>query len=180
MAHREQIQFCTKIRNKYPSMFKNKNVLDVGSLDINGNNRYLFENCNYVGIDVGQGKNVDIVCKAHEYNMPDNSYDLIVSTECLEHDMHYSQTLKNCARLLKKDGLFLMTCATTGRREHGTRRTSPQDAPLLSQHDEWQDYYKNLTEEDIRESINIDLIFSEYQFEVNSISCDLYFYGVKK
>ena len=30
--------------------------------------------------------------------------------------------------MLKKDGLFFFTCASTGRPEHGTRRTSPQDS----------------------------------------------------
>ena len=63
----------------------NKLVLDIGSLDINGNNQYLFEDCQYTGIDVGVGKNVDIVSKAHELKMPSGTYDTIISTECFEH-----------------------------------------------------------------------------------------------
>lgn len=54
MAHPEQVEFCTRIKNKFPDFFKNKNVLDVGSLDINGNNRYLFQNCSYTGVDVAR------------------------------------------------------------------------------------------------------------------------------
>lgn len=48
MAHQAQIDFCTKIKNKIPQFFSNLKVLDVGSLDINGNNRYLFDNCEYL------------------------------------------------------------------------------------------------------------------------------------
>lgn len=178
MAHQEQKDFCTKIKNLYPTFFVDKKVLDVGSLDINGNNRYLFENCSYCGIDIGEGNNVDVVCLAHEFSDPDLSYDMIISTECFEHDCFYDKTIKNIIRLLNNGGLFLFTCATTGRAEHGTISTSPQDAPLL--YGEWSNYYKNLTEQDIRNVINIDGIFSEYKFEVNEISHDLYFYGVKK
>jgi SAM-dependent methyltransferase len=180
MAHKEQIEYCKKIKNKLPNFFKNTNVLDIGSLDINGSNRYLFEDCRYVGIDVGSGKNVDFVCKGHEFSDPDASYEVVISTECFEHDMYYNLTIKNAIRLLKTGGLFIFTCATEGRPEHGTRRTSPQDAPLLNDLENWSDYYKNLTEEDIENIVDLDSTFSEYQFEVNPISCDLYFYGVKK
>ena len=34
-------------------------------IDVNGNNRSLFEKCDYVGLDVIEGNNVDIVCVAH-------------------------------------------------------------------------------------------------------------------
>jgi hypothetical protein len=36
------VVFC---KNILPDFFINKRVLDVGSGDINGNNRFLFENC---------------------------------------------------------------------------------------------------------------------------------------
>ena len=181
MAHKQQIEFCQKIKNSHSSFFSNKKVLDVGSLDINGNNRYLFENCEYTVIDIGEGRNVDIVCKAHEHSAQDQSYDFIISTECFEHDMHYEKTLKNIIRMLKPGGMFLFTCATTGREEHGTRRAHSWTAPLLSQHgQEWSDYYKNLTEEDIESVLELNNTFSEYKFEENIISCDLYFYGIKK
>jgi len=179
MAHKEQKDFCLKVKQKYPEYFLNKNVLDVGSLDINGNNRYLFENCSYCGIDVGEGNNVDIVCKGHEFNIADETYDVIISTECFEHDMYYNKTILNIIRMLKSNGLFLFTCASENRPEHGTRRTSQQDAPLLINYGDWFDYYKNLTEQDIRNCINIDSIFKEYNFETNNQSFDLYFCGIK-
>jgi hypothetical protein len=94
--------------------------------------------------------------------------------------MYYVETIKNCVDLTKNGGLFTFTCASTGRAEHGTRRTSKQDAPLLEEYGDWYDYYKNLTEEDIRNVINCDEIFSDYYFEYNPNAKDLYFWGIKK
>ena len=116
MAHKEQIEFCKSVKDKFRDKFINANVLDCGSLDINGNNRYLFENCNYIGIDVGIGKNVDIVCLISEYDANDSSLDIIISTEAFEHDIHYGDSLRNIIRMLKPNGLFMFTCATIGRK----------------------------------------------------------------
>ncbi|MEN9946246.1 MAG: hypothetical protein RLZZ293_632 [Pseudomonadota bacterium] len=179
MAHREQIEYCSKIKQKFPAWFTNKLVLDIGSLDINGNNQYLFENCLYLGVDIGNGPNVDIVAKAHELNLPDQTFDLIISTECFEHDMYYNKTIQNLYRLLKSGGLLLFTCATEGRAEHGTRRTTPQDAFLLPEYDNWNDYYKNLTEFDFWQVLDFDKMFSYHEFEINQSSHDIYFYGFK-
>lgn len=179
MAHIQQQEFCKRVRDKFPDFFKNKFVLDIGSLDINGNNQEWFENCKYLGVDIAYGRNVDIVSKGHELGFPDNTFDIIISTECFEHDQYYDATIKNIYRMLKPGGLFLFTCATTGRAEHGTRRTTPEDAPLLQSDIEWSDYYKNLTEDDIREVLNIESDFEKFQFAKNDISNDLYFYGFK-
>ena len=39
MAHKEQRDFCFRVKNIYPDFFKNKKVLDIGSLDVNGNSK---------------------------------------------------------------------------------------------------------------------------------------------
>jgi len=180
MAHSQQMEFCSRISQSLKEHFVGKRVLDVGSLDINGNNRGYFENCTYIGIDIGYGNNVDVISKGHEF-VSEEQFDTIISTECFEHDQYYDLTIKNIVNnLLKSKGLFIFTCATTGRAEHGTRRSDLGSAPLLQNYEEWADYYKNLTEEDIREVIDVNAVFSEYKFEVNPESCDLYFYGIKK
>ena len=79
MAHQAQVDYCLFVKNKFPEFFKNTRVVDFGSLDINGSNRQFFDDCEYTGLDIGEGKNVDIVTKAHEYNAPDSSYDVVVS-----------------------------------------------------------------------------------------------------
>ena len=180
MAHREQQEYCLSVKTRHPAFFINKTVLDVGSYDVNGNNRFLFENCVYTGIDVGPGPNVDIVTKGHEYNADDESFDTIISTECFEHDMYYEQTLRNILRMLKKGGLFLFTCATIGRGEHGTLRTTKGDAPPLNELGDWANYYKNLTEHDVLQAIDVSNSFSKHEFKVGTATRDLYFYGIKR
>lgn len=177
MAHPEQAVFCKSVKEKHPELFRDVDVLDIGSLDINGNNRYLFENYTYTGVDIGEGKNVDVVSKGHEFK-PNKKYDVVISTECFEHDMYWRDTIQNCINLTKSGGLFIFTCATTGRQEHGTSRTTPQDSPFT--HTEFNDYYRNLEEKDILEIDNFLDYFSEYEFSTNTNTKDLYFYGIKK
>ena len=184
MAHVEQREFCEKVKEKFPDHFKNKKVLDIGSLDINGSNKTLFEDCDFVGLDVGEGKNVDVISVGHLYDGPDNHFDTIISTEVFEHDMFYKETVTNIMRMLKPGGLFVFTCASIGRPEHGTRRTGGFDAPLLIQiSEEWADYYKNLTEDDFKEITNFNSTFPDSYFEFKNtdieIPADLYFYGIK-
>jgi len=181
MSHQEQINFCLKIKEKFNPKFTNAKVLDVGSLDVNGNNKYLFwDNCNYLGIDIASGNNVDLVSLGHEYSAPDEEYDIIVSTECFEHDKYWDKTLLNIIRMLKSGGLFFFTCATTGRAEHGTSKSEPLTSPLTIRIEDWKNYYKNLTEQDIKEILEMDKIFSEYEFNVDEKHHDLNFWGIKK
>ena len=177
MAHLEQKIFLESVKDKFPDKFKNCRVLDIGSLDINGNNRYLFENYDYVGLDIGEGRNVDVVCRGHEYR-DENQFDIVLSSECFEHDEFWSLTIKNAINHLKSGGIFTFTCAAPGRPEHGTRRTSPMDSPFTSQLE--NDYYRNLDENDIRSEIDIESIFSEFEFKMTTVfHQDLYFWGIK-
>jgi lipopolysaccharide biosynthesis protein/SAM-dependent methyltransferase len=180
MAHEQQRDFCKSVKERLPEFFNGRLVVDIGSLDINGSNQYLFENSGYIGVDLFEGRNVDIACKGHELAMPDESVDVVISTECFEHDSHYAKTIKNIYRMLKPGGLFLFSCATTGRPEHGTRRTTPEDAPFIQLLGNWADYYKNLEESDIRAVLDIDAAFEKYEFSSQHESHDLYFWGVKK
>lgn len=189
MAHKEQWVFCNKVKKKFPEHFKNKIVLDIGSFDVNGNEEFLFEECDFYGLDLGEGPGVDIVCPAQDYDAPDNFYDTIISCECWEHNPYYKESIQNAIRILKSGGLFLFTCATTGRPIHGVKSLEDE---CKNFHKEWKtmpnvlrenwnnEYYKNLTEEDIRECVNFDQVFLDYQFEVEQNHCDLYFWGIKK
>jgi SAM-dependent methyltransferase len=180
MAHPEQQQFCQKVKELFPHFFQNIKVLDVGSLNVNGDNRYLFTDCEYTGIDVGEGSNVDVVCVAHELDMPDEYYDTIISTEAFEHDMYYEKSIKNIMRMLKVGGLFFFTCASEGRGEHGTKTHGSGAAPLIVNIPEWCNYYKNLSEIDIRNIDQFIEVFPHGVFQYDNIPHDLYFYGIKE
>ena len=174
--HLPQQEFIEYVRSKYPAKFFNSKVLEVGSLNINGSIRQYFQNCNYIGIDVGHGIDVDIVCGGHHFDGASNSFDNILSCECFEHNPYWIETFTNMIRMTKVGGLVVMTCATTGRAEHGTIRSEPFGSPLTIQAG-W-DYYKNLTENDFREHFNIEDTFSSFEFKV--LQQDLYFLGIKK
>lgn len=172
MAHLNQVLFCIKVKSLFPAFFHEKTVLDVGSMDINGNNRYLFDACVYTGLDIMKGNNVDVIKPVHEYETR-KQFSTIISTEMLEHDINWAESLKAMTRLLKPGGFLLITCATTGRPEHGTKRTTPECSPATT------DYYRNITEDDIRSIPGWLNQFLFYRFSVNPISHDLQFYGIK-
>ena len=176
--HTQQKNFCSKIASQHNQHFVDKNVVDFGSADVNGNNRYLFTNCTYTGIDVGPFRNVDVVSKAHEYQPP-APVDTVISSEMLEHDKHWRESVRHMVDILKPGGMLMFTCATTGRAEHGTRRSDPSSSPITSKFDDWQDYYCNLTEADIRSVLDVENEFSSFGFEIGTETCDLYFWGIK-
>lgn len=182
--HLEARHFLDFVKRNFPQYYENKKVLDVGGGDINGNNRFYFTNCEYDANDVCQAPNVTIVAKTSDLDFPDETFDTIISSECFEHDMYYTESLRNIVRMLKPGGLFVFTCASTGRGEHGTRRS---DGDLkcsytlqLEGNEEWKDYYKNLTADDIAEAIPVAEIFQQYAFFYQPSFHDLYFYGIKK
>lgn len=183
MSHPSQQNFFSWIKERYPKYFTDVKVVDIGSLDINGNNKIHFDHpFYYIGVDLAPGENVDVVCPGHLYNSG-FLFDTVISSECFEHDMYYARTLQNMIKLLRPGGLMVFTCASTGRLEHGTLKTNPEDAPFLEQMGEkWANYYKNLTEDDIRACIDINNTFIHYEFfeqESGMEGNDLYFYGIK-
>jgi len=176
MAHPTQQKYCEDIKVKFPEFFKGIRVLDIGSLDVNGSNRYLFEDCEYIGLDVAPGKNVDVVCIAHEYNN-DNLFDVVISTNALEHDIYHKFTLKKMISLLKSGGLLFFSAANSFK-EHGTKRKNPTSSNTSLMSEKWSNYYKNLNPKDIVDVLDLNEIFSSYKLEI--IGKDLTFWGIKK
>lgn len=78
--HIQVKDFALFVKQILGDYFINKRVLDVGSEDINGNNRFLFKNCEYDGNDVIQAHNVTIVSKTKDLPFTDNTFDTIIST----------------------------------------------------------------------------------------------------
>lgn len=174
MAHKQQQIFIQIIKTSFPQYFAGTRVLEIGSLDINGSARGHFDAKEYIGLDVGPGPGVDVVCQGQEYSEPDGSFDVVLSCETMEHNPFWRETFENMLRLCRPGGLVLMTCASTGRPEHGTKRTTPQDAPLI----EW-DYYGNRTAADFRRSVPVRQQCAAWMFCTDLSSCDLYFVGFK-
>lgn len=189
MSHKQQWDFCKKVKESLPEKFKGVKVLDIGSFDVNGNESFLFENSEFVGLDIGPGPGVNVVCPAQDYDAPGETFDTIISCECWEHNPFYAESLKNAVRMLKRNGLLLFTCATTGRPVHGVasleegarkKFTDWKTMPNVSRAGWDNEYYKNLTEDDIRSALDVDSLFSSYEFSIDKAHCDLYFWGLKR
>ena len=179
--HEQARNFTIFVKIMLENHFKDKTVLDVGSGDINGNNRFLFENCTYYGNDVIDAPNVTHVSKTKDLEFPDKFFDTIISTECFEHDPEYAESFRKIYKMLKPGGLFCFTCASTGRDEHGTRRTSPNESyGTRGNIENMVDYYKNLTVRELNEALPLDKSFIEWRSYYNSLSKDLYFVGIKR
>ncbi len=177
MAHPVQQIFCETMKKQFPISFRESKVIDIGSLDINGNNKDLFEGGEYIGLDIVEGKNVDVVCVAHEYIGFDGTFDVVVSTNAMEHDMHYPKTLQKMVDLLKPNGLLFFSVANSWK-EHGTIHTSPSQSATSQMSEEWAGYYKNLNPEDITTVLDLDTLFKIYSLKV--VNKDLQFWGIKK
>ncbi len=85
-------------------------ILDVGSHDFNGSYKDIFtdKKYEYVGMDMEDGPNVDIVLK-NPYDWSSfetDSYDVIISGQTFEHTEFFWITMGEMARVLKKDGLL--------------------------------------------------------------------------
>lgn len=180
IMHPEARHFTLFVKHVLPSFFDNVVALDAGGGDINGHNGLLFTNTQFECNDVYPAPNVTIVSRTGDLPHPDGHFDTICSTESFEHDPEYEKSLQNITRILKPGGLFLFTCASTGRPEHGTRRTSPQESwGTRANIDDMQDYYKNLTIGDISASGILDE-YAAWRSYYNPTSRDLYFFGIKR
>ena len=86
--HITALNNCEYFADQYE--IKDMSVLDVGSMDVNGTVKPIFEarGCKYTGLDIAEGKNVDIVMQLGE-KLPFKAkyFDVVVSTSCLEHDI---------------------------------------------------------------------------------------------
>jgi SAM-dependent methyltransferase len=177
MAHPAQAEYFSSVREHYPTHFDSARVLEVGSLDINGSVRDLFHACDYTGIDLQPGPGVDLACPGHLLALPTAEFDTVISAECFEHNPFWRETLANMLRMTRPGGLLVISCATTGRKEHGTSRTNPDASPFTVA-EKW-DYYRNLTARDVEQGVHLAGWLADWRSWVNYISRDLYVIGVR-
>jgi len=109
--------------NISPEEIKDKVVLEVGSLDVNGSPRTIIMSLkplSYVGIDIRPGKGVDKVIEAE--NLPANYspglFDVIICTEMLEHAKNWRSAIYGIKYVLRMDGTLFLTCRSRGFKKH--------------------------------------------------------------
>lgn len=106
--------------NRFLSEYSDRRIkiLDIGSQDINGSYKPLFENPNweYTGCDIVEGRNVDIVLK-NMYNWSEiesDSYDVLVCGQVFEHVEYFWVTIMEIARIIKENGLCCIIAPSAG------------------------------------------------------------------
>lgn len=92
-------------------------VLDVGSCDVNGSYKPIFQDKRFVyqGLDMEGGANVDIVASnPYHWSMLQNeSFDAIISGQTFEHTEFFWATLGEMARVLKPGGFLCIIAPRT-------------------------------------------------------------------
>ncbi len=177
MAHIQQFQFFEILSKLYPQYFHGGRVAEIGSLDINGSVRQFFKSSEYIGYDLQLGNGVDRAEQGQLISSPTGYFDSSISAECFEHNPYWVETFSNMLRITKPAGAVIFSCASTGRQEHGTTRTSAADSPLTSSIG-WN-YYKNLDANDFMNTFNMAGWFDGFHFMFCPQTYDLYFFGIR-
>jgi SAM-dependent methyltransferase len=93
-------------------------ILDLGSQDVNGSYRPLFEQANwqYIGLDMAPGKNVDVVLSTPYVwrEIESASADIVISGQAFEHIRFTWITILEVARVLKPGGLCCLIAPSSG------------------------------------------------------------------
>src|SRR5689334_13401175 len=92
-------------------------VVDVGSADVNGSYRPFFETAqfDYVGLDLEAGAGVDVtVATPYNYPLPDNSADVVISGQMIEHCEFFWLAFEEMIRIVKPDGYLIVIAPSAG------------------------------------------------------------------
>ncbi len=96
---------------KYLDEQRPTTIADVGSMDVNGSYRQIFQSAHwrYIGIDVAPGKNVDIVLKdSYRFPLGRSSVDVVISGQAFEHIEFFWLTWMEMVRILRPGGLAIL------------------------------------------------------------------------
>ena len=96
-----------------------KRIIELGSLNVNGGLReYVeqFKPAKYIGVDIQYGRDVDIVCDAEDISrvLGYQEFDIVISTEMLEHVFNWRKIINNIKNLCKNGGIVLITTRSYG------------------------------------------------------------------
>jgi len=99
-------------------------VVDVGSQDLNGNYRGLFAGMEYIGVDIVEGKNVDVIMDSEQWQAI-KGVDVVICGQTLEHVADIPKLLSSIFNVLKPGGLLCMIAPSAG---------PPHDYPIWVGH----------------------------------------------
>lgn len=100
-----------------------KDILEAGAYDVNGSLRPIIlakKPKSYIGTDITAGPGVDIVLDAGDLvsHFGEKSFDVVITTEMLEHAKDWQQVISSLKNLTKPGGLLLVTTRSKGMDYH--------------------------------------------------------------
>ncbi len=120
------------------------NVLDIGSYDVNGTYRTIFNApvYQYTGMDMSPGPNVDIVPRdIYQWTeIADETFDVVVSGQVFEHIEYPWLTIKEIARVLKPSGFCILIAPSSGMEHKAPKDCYRYYADGLSALAKWADF----------------------------------------
>lgn len=98
---------------------RGRRVIEVGARNVNGSARGLIEACrpaSYLGVDIESGPGVDEICDATGLvdRFGPATFDILISTELLEHVRDWKTVISQFKRVLKPRGVLLITTRSPG------------------------------------------------------------------
>ncbi|MBI4860334.1 MAG: methyltransferase domain-containing protein [Candidatus Riflebacteria bacterium] len=115
--HESSYRHMARLVDRHLEPGRPLSILDVGSLDLNGSYRPLFDRPGWVyrGLDLTAGPNVDLVVEsAHCWPLPSGGLDLVVSGQTFEHVELFWLTWLEMVRVLRAGGLIFLIAPSRG------------------------------------------------------------------
>lgn len=152
------------------TLLEPRRVLEFGSRNVNGEVRDLLPAAaRYCGIDLRSGPGVSVVADATTFGRS-ASCDLILCCELLEHTPDGAAICANAARVLRRGGYLIATCATDPRAPHSGIDGGPLQVG---------EHYANVAPRELLAWV-ADAGLAVRQYEVHEDRGDLYLVAVKR
>lgn len=175
--HPQAWEFLARQLNPYRSSALD--VLEFGSLNINGSCRELLPAARYYGIDLQSGPGVDEIADATVWQHPTlyGHFDICLCSEVFEHLRDWPMIVKNAAAHLSDTGIFVSTCASDGRPAHSAKGEGERLSVWQNTHaghplDEVE-WYQNVSYEPLVWALK-DAGFDHWHIEQNASPGDIY------
>ena len=153
--HIEALEYISQSFNNWVGDKKDLNVLEIGSLDINGSVRPIFMNHarTYLGVDIQDGPGVDLVVDAAGMDTGP-VFDVVVCAEVFEHAPEWREIIIRAHGNLVEGGIFIATMAGEGRPPH----SAIDENPIR----DWE-YYANVGKKELKKALKM---FSSSEVDV--------------
>jgi SAM-dependent methyltransferase len=124
--HDNNRRWLADLTREHPAWFTGGSILELGSAGADPEIRNLFTNtANYVGVDLVDGPNVDVVGNAATVDFGKTRFDVVICFSMLEHDENWRESLGNAEKFLKQGGVMIGCHGAEGNLHHGPEPWRP-------------------------------------------------------